>query len=329
MKLGVGIIGLGFAGAQHLEAYLKHPDVEVKMICALDAEKHRRLAEERHLRFTSDYREVLRSKDVEVVSICTPDHLHAEQALAAIQSGKHVFCEKPLAVTLADSQKTVDAVRSSKTKFLTGQILRFAPYFLSLKKLHDAGMLGRVFFAESDYVHDLRPFLQGWRRDPDSGVDLTLSGGCHPVDLLRWIVGEVEEVYAVGNKLCLTDLPFPADNILLVLKFTSGATGKVQITGGCRRPYALNLSLYGTEGTLVNDRWFTERIEGLEDFIALPLAQKAQFQYYDREVVELLEAIREDREPSVTALEGAKTMAVCLAAVESARTNRPVKVAQF
>jgi myo-inositol 2-dehydrogenase/D-chiro-inositol 1-dehydrogenase len=114
-----------------------------------------------------------------------------------------------------------------------------------------------------------------------------------------------------------------------VLKFTSGATGKVQITGGCRRPYALNLSLYGTEGTLVNDRWFTERIEGLEDFIALPLAQKAQFQYYDREVVELLEAIREDREPSVTALEGAKTMAVCLAAVESARTNRPVKVAQF
>ncbi len=83
------------------------------------------------------------------------------------------------------------------------------------------------------------------------------------------------------------------------------------------------------EGATLAEVTGAARAAGLEDFIALPLAQKAQFQYYDREVVELLAAIREDREPSVTALEGAKTMAVCLAAVESARTNRPAKVAQF
>jgi predicted dehydrogenase len=329
MKIGVGVIGLGYAGGQHLDAYLKNPEVEVKVICAQNAEKHRPLADQHRLPFTTDYRQVIWNEAVELVSICTPDHQHAEQALAAIQAGKHVLCEKPLATTLHDCRRIVEAVEKSKAKFLTGQILRFAPFFLSLKKIGSSSMLGRLFFAESDYLHDLRPFLHGWRRDPRIGGDLTLSGGCHPIDLLRWIVGEVEEVFSVTNKLALADLPLPADNILLSLRFKNGATGKVQVTCGCRRPYALNLSLYGTKGTLVNDRLFTEDIEELEDFVALPLARKAEFQYYDREIDELLRAIREDREPCVTAREGATTVAVCVAGVESARTNQPVKVMEF
>jgi len=320
---------LGYAGGQHLDAYLKNPEVKVEMICDEDSPRLRSLAEKHQLPFSTDYGELIANGAIHLVSICTPDNLHAVQAVEAAQAGKHVFCEKPLATTLSDCQRIVEAVKKSKVKFLTGQVLRFAPFFVSLKKLCDSGMLGRCFFAESDYLHDLRPFLHGWRRDPKSGGDLTLGGGCHPVDLLRWIVGEVEEVYATTNKLSLTDMPFAADNILLSLRFRNGATGKVQITGGCRRPYALNLSIYGTKGTLVNDKLFTEEIPGLEDFVSLPLAQKAEFQYYDREIEEMLGAIREDREPSVDAREGARTVAVCLAGIESARRNQPVKVAEF
>ena len=327
--LRVGIIGLGYAGRQHLDAWLQNPEAEVKVICDQNEAIARPPAEEHNLKYVKDYTELVRDKEIDAVSICTPDYMHAEQALAAVQSGKHVFCEKPLATNVLDCQRIVEAVDKSKVKFLTGQVLRFAPFFQSLKSIYTSGMLGEAFFAESDYIHDLRPFLSGWRCGAGTAGDLTLSGGCHPVDLLRWIVGEIDEVYANSNKLALKEAPFPADNILLTLKFRNGATGKVQITTGCRRPYALNLSVYGTKGTLMNNKLYTEDIRLLEDFIDLPLPQKAQYQYYDKEIEELVSAIKEDREPSVSALEGARTVAVCQAGIESAARNCPVKVFEF
>ena len=328
-KLGVGVIGLGYAGAKHLRAYLDHPDAEVRMICSQHPDKVPPIAKERRLPHTTDYRKLLADDKIEMVSVCTPDHLHTEPVLAALKAGKHVFCEKPLATSLDDCRRIVEAVDRSGVKFLTGQILRFAPLFRSLKKLYESGTIGKAVFAESDYLHDIRFLLGGWRSDPASQWDLTLAGGCHPIDLLRWIVGDVEEVFARGNKLCLTDLPSPADNVLLSLRFANGAIGKVQLTSGSPRPYALNFSIHGTKGTLVNNKLFTEQIDGLQDFIPLPLPQESEFPYYGNEVAELISAIREDREPAVTALEGAHTVAVCLAGVESARKGQAIKVASF
>ena len=329
MKIGVGVIGLGYAGAQHLDAYLNHPDVEVKMICAQHADKHRAVAELHGLPFTTDFRDVMKDDAIGLVSICTPDHLHTEPALAAIEAGKAVFCEKPLATTLDDCHKIVDAAEKADVKFLTGQILRFAPLFRSLRKIYASGAIGDAVFAESDYLHDIGFLLGGWRSDPTTNWDLTLAGGCHPIDLLRWIVGEIDEVHARANKLCLTELPMPADNILLSLNFSNGAIGKVQLTGGSPRPYALNFAIHGTKGTLVNNRLFTQDIDELEDFIELPLPQEEEFPYYDREVDDLVQAITNDAPPSVSALDGARSVAVCLAGIESAAKKVPVKVTQF
>jgi len=329
MKKGVGVIGLGYAGGQHLDAYIENPDTEVKMVCSLPQDGIPERARDLGIKHTADWQEVIKNDDVEIVSICTPDYQHGEQAVAAVNAGKHVFCEKPLATTVDDCQRVVDAVAKKSVKFLTGQVLRFAPLFRSLKKVFDSGKVGKPVFAESDYLHDCRALMGGWRIDPAHSPDLILGGGCHPIDLLRWIMGDVEQVYAQANKMCMPDLPMPADNALLSLKFENGAIGKVQVTIGCPRPYALNLSIYGDKGTLVNNKLFSEDFDELEDFIDLPLPMKAEYQYYNLEIEELVAAIKEDRETSVTALDGAKTIAVCLAAIESAQKDAPVKVATF
>ncbi|MDD5679521.1 MAG: Gfo/Idh/MocA family oxidoreductase [Kiritimatiellae bacterium] len=328
-KINVGVIGLGYAGKQHLDAYLKNPAVEVLMVSDASAETLAAVCRQHQLEGNRDYREIIKHPKIDLISICTPDYLHCEQAVCAALAGKHVLCEKPLATSLAECEKILAAVRQKKVKFLTGQVLRFTPLFLSLKKIVDSGAVGKPFFAESDYIHDIRPFLHGWRVNPQTAGDMILGGGCHPIDLLRWIVGEVREVYAATNKLALADAPFPADHMLISLKFADGAVGKVQISVGCRRPYALNLGVYGTKGTLINNRLFTENIPALEDFINLPLPTKAEYQYYDREIDELLKAIEEDREPAVNAADGAETVAVCLAAIESAKKNQPVAVKKF
>lgn len=325
-KIGIGIIGLGHSGKQHLDAYLKNPEVEVMMVSDTSAETLASVCNQYKLEGVRDYKEIIKNQKVDLISICTPDYLHCEQVLSAVSAGKHVFCEKPLASSLSECEQIVEAVQKKKVKFLTGQVLRFAPLFLSLKKIVDSGIVGKPFFVESDYIHDIRPFMEGWRVNPQTAGDMILGGGCHPIDLLRWIAGDVEEVYAVTNKMALTDAPFPADHMLITLKFANGVIGKVQITVGCRRPYALNLGIYGTRGTLINNRLFSEDIPALEDFINLPLPVKAEYPYYNLEIEEILNAIKEDREPSVNATDGARTVAVCLAAIESAKKNHPVTV---
>jgi len=328
MKIGVGVIGVGYAGEQHLKAYLQNPDVEVKMICSLDATVPA-AAMERGIPHTTDYREITNHKAIQLVSVCTPDHLHTAPSLAAVNAGKHVFCEKPLATTIEDCAKIVEAVEKRQVKFLTGQILRFAPLFQSLKEIYDSGTLGQAVFAESDYLHDIRTMLGGWRADPQSGWDLTLAGGCHPVDLLRWIVGEVEEVHVRANKRCTPDMPFPADNVLMSLSFADGAIGKVQLTAACPRPYALNFGIHGTKGTLINNRLFTETLGELEDFTSLPLPQAAEFPHYDKEIEDILAAITDDRPTAVSARDGANSVAVCLAGIESSHKKKAVKPTRF
>mgnify|MGYP005838595419 CR=1 FL=1 len=299
------------------------------MVCSRNPARAPETVRTLHLLHTTDYRQLVHDQRIELVSVCTPDHLHTEPVLAALNAGKHVLCEKPLATTLDDCRRILEASQRAGTKFLTGQILRFAPLFRSLKGIYERGSLGRIVFAESDYLHDIRFLLGGWRSDPASHWDLTLAGGCHPVDLLRWIVGEIEQVHARANKFCLINEPVPADNILLSLAFANGAIRKVQLTCGCPRPYALNLSLYGTRGTLVNNRLFTEDIDSLEDFIQLPLPQKSEFPYYGEEIADIVRAIRHNTQTAVSAADGARSVAVCLAGVQSARIGQPITVEQF
>ena len=326
-KVGVGVIGLGYAGLKHLKAYIQNPRTEVKGVCDKNEKLLHSISQEYGIKLaTVDYEELVAQKDIDIVSICTPDHLHTEPSIKALEAGKHVFCEKPLATTIEDCRKIIRVVKDTGLKFLTGQILRFAPFFISLKKIYDEGELGEAFFAESDYLQDARFLLSGWRVDPQNPQDMVLGGGVHTLDLLRWIIGEIEEVHAFANKKSLVDTPLSNDCIILSLKFKNGCIGKGLISVGCIRPYALNLSIYGTKGTLINNKLFLDKIPGLQDFISIPLPIENEFPYFGKEIDHLLNCIEKDKTPLVDAVEGAKTVATCLAGISSIKEGKAVKV---
>jgi UDP-N-acetylglucosamine 3-dehydrogenase len=325
----VGIVALGFAGMAQVECFTKNPRTRVKAACTRNPERLKQVCASHGIEHACESYEQLLDSGLDVVVVCTPDHLHTDYCLQALDAGVNVLCEKPLVTELADAKKLVAAARSSGRVFMTGQCARFFPRSVFAKALIERGELGDIFFAEGDYIHDAVAFFRDWRVDPERPQNMVLGGGCHPLDLLRSLLGDITEVHARANKLCLApDNPIESDCILLSLQFASGAIGKTLITIACQRPYSLGLSLYGTEGTLVDERMFLARYPGLQEFMTVPLAAHVQEgnNIFDDQAAHLVECLDEGKQPMADVVEGAKTVATCLAGIESLQTGQPVKV---
>jgi predicted dehydrogenase len=150
--------------------------------------------------------------------VCTPDSFHREQSVKALEAGYHVLCEKPLAMRLDECEEIIKATRASNKKFMVGQVCRKTPAFALMKEMVARGDIGEVFYVESEYAHDYVNILSpgNWRTDPlRNGV---VGGGCHAMDLLRWYVGDPEEIFAYGVHKLLPQVPYD-DTHISVLKF--------------------------------------------------------------------------------------------------------------
>ena len=222
-KLVVGVIGLGM-GRLHLKGVIAY-GAEVGMICDINPEKLKAVGDEHDIpveRRTENWLDIVNNKEINAVIIATPDQLHREMVEKLLEAGKHIMCEKPLALLREDVDAIVKKVREhSEVKFMVGQICRFTPAFIKAKELVDAGKIGELYYVESEYAHDYKHMFdvdpKNWRSDPDRhGV---VGGGCHDVDLLRWIVGEdPTEVFAYGTHKLLPDVAYD-DATISVLKF--------------------------------------------------------------------------------------------------------------
>src|SRR5258706_12949800 len=192
--LRLGIIGMGLSNMASTFVLLKDvPDLrfEITGICARRESAVKRCAEKFGVPFwTTDFRELVARDDVDVVCVFSPDHLHAEHALAALENGKHVVCTKPMVTTLADAQTLVKRVREQKVKFMVGQTMRFDRQFLNAKQLYDEGRLGDLIALESFYVHDMRPVYAStpWRKTVPQ--DLMFGGCVHSIDVIRAFGGD-------------------------------------------------------------------------------------------------------------------------------------------
>lgn len=325
----IGVLALGFAGEAQVAAFSKHPRTRVKAACSRNAARLQQVCTQYGIEKPCASVEELLGAGLDVVVICTPDHLHAAVARQALEAGVNVLCEKPLVTDLDEARALVAAVRQSGRIFMTGQCARFFPRSQFAHGLVERDELGPIFFAEADYIHDAAAFFRDWRVDPQHPQNMVLGGGCHPLDLLRWLVGDITEVHAIANKQVLpADNPIEHDCILMSLKFASGALGKTLVTIGCKRPYSLGLSLYGSAGTLVDEKLFLTRYPGLQDFMPVPLAAHVHEgnNVFDDQAAHLVECLDEGKQPMANVLEGAKTVATCLAGIESLKTGRPATV---
>lgn len=328
MALEVGVIGLRM-GASHMAAYHDNPNTKVTIVCDVDETRAKQVAEEHGVpKATTRYEDLL-AENVDIVSVASPDQFHREHCVAALRAGKHVLCEKPLALTMEDVEAIVRAADEAKSLFMIGQVCRFAPGFALTKRLVGEGLIGDLFLVESEYAHNYQDArgVGDWRVRPERHP--FIGGACHAVDLVRWIAGNVDEVHAYSNHFVLKDWPVD-DCTVANLRFESGIIGSVMCSIGCKRPYTMRSCFYGDKGTIISSNTspaiqvYSAEYPTRLDFWEIPVDLSSH--NVASEVAELVDHILSGQPLSTDVREGARTVATCLAAVESAKTGVPVKV---
>lgn len=341
-RVRFGVISASGMAEGHMTAVRDNNQAELVSICDIDLEKALRVAKRFNVTEQSvykDYRDLLARADIDAVIICTPDQLHREMTVAALEAGKHVLCEKPMALTREDCVTMVKAGEKSDKKLMIGQICRYTPGFKRTKELIESGEIGELFYVESEYAHDYCKILAdttSWRADPlRSGY---LGGGCHAVDLLRWIAGDPYEVMAYANKKMLTYLPTD-DCTISIMKFPNDVIGKVFVSIGCKRDYTMRSVFYGSKGTIIADNttphltvFKSEVSEGDSLFVnsersTVPILLPVALGNHNTigEIADFVDSIIHNLPVKTDALQGAKTVAASHAVLESVERGVPVQ----
>jgi len=335
-KLKVAVIGLHM-GASWASAAHTLPNTKLALVY------DKFYAENDHINksFYSDNQipiaqseEQIYSSDTDIVVVASPDHFHAEQCIRALQAGKHVACEKPLAPDVAQCRQIIAAVKDSGKFFMTGQVCRYAPGFVLAKHLLSEGRIGELVSIESEYAHDysLARGFQDWRMDPVVKRQGFLGGGCHALDLVRWLAGDPSEVFCYMNHKHLPDWPTP-DTGIAVAKFPTGVIGRVFVSIGVKRPYTMRTVINGSKGTIICDNT-SEKIQ-ISEASSCQAAQKLAFadipvqtasHNVASELADFSGSILRGEQCPTDVYQGSHTVAFAEAAIKSAQCGQPITV---
>lgn len=352
--LRIGIVSLGGAGRAHLRRFLKNPKAKVVAVFDPKPEAVQDLSRcgEDSLVVTTDLEEFYSCEDTQAVAICSPDHTHAEYALRALKRGWHVLCEKPLTTTLRHCERLVSKVQETGLKFMVHHQLRYLPIFRKAKQALLSKRLGKVFAVEADYFHFMKKravMFDEWRIDPDNCQNIVLGGGCHPIDLMQWIIGDkIVETFAYANHIGWEAYP-DVDTVVALFTFLNGAIGKMTMTISPRRPIYHPLVIMGTEATIVNGLLLKE--DGLKEMMHFPASNlrpsrrllgkfvggchdivQYPFDHNEHDLAsqvlidQFVNSVLSDTPVPITVEDSADAVRVCLAVIESYRTKKPVRV---
>lgn len=330
--ISVAFIGVGRMGITHLRNLGGIPGVHVAVVADPSIEAAERgKALSRAERATTDVVGAITDPSVDAIVIVTPTSTHATLIEMAAQAGKAIWCEKPIALDLAETQRVVDVVQAAGVPVQLGFMRRFDPGYVAAKRRIDAGELGRIetfrALSRDTYPPPLK-FLK-------TSGGLLLDMAVHDFDLARFLVGEVDEVQAWGG--VLIDERFAeaddADTAMTLLRFENGALGVVETSRRSAWGYDIRTEVAGSQGKVVVEagqktpvlfsRSFGYEGDHFENF-------PDRFQAaYRLELEAFLAALREGRKPSPGPDEALKTLQLALAATKSWRDGRPVKVTEI
>jgi predicted dehydrogenase len=339
-KYHVGIIGYGWAAGAHIDAINATSRAQVTSVCSsrpLDSSaltvKHGSA-----IRCYSHLDEMLQQPDLHIVSICSLPNQHARHAIASAEAGKHLIIEKPLALSWNDCRAIQQAVSKTRVKTCVCFECRYSSQFLTIKAMLDRGLLGRVHYGEVDYYHGIGPWYGQfrWNTSREVGGSSLLSAGCHALDALLLCLGsDVESVssYATGssNKAFLK-YEYPSTSVT-ILKFKDGRVGKCASSIDCLQPYYFHTHLLGSEGSLLDNKFHSSTLAGLNKSkwseLAMNLLDSGDVSDhpYQTQFEVFFQSIERDQEMPLTSLnDGLKTHEIIFAADRSAATGRPVQI---
>jgi predicted dehydrogenase len=359
-KLGVGISGIGWCASQHITAFQKNPHTTVTWLHGRDADRTRANLAKNGIavpqaRITTAYEELLAAPDVDIVSIATPNHLHASQAVAAARAGKHILLEKPTGLDVAELVRIRDAVRQAGVRTIVSFELRYNPFLKFAHWLRVSGWLGELRFARTQYLSHVTDWYSGWEwvRTRESGRSHLLAAGCHAVDALRWCSGREPTDVSAFHTRFTPGYEWPT-SIVVNAALEGGALGHVTSSTDFKMPYMFGVELMGDRATLRHDliQWLDSRIEcdvlaaanpvpgvtleaasdvngnpALRVVCAMPGSADVSHHPFQDEIDELVACVLDGRETSISVFDAQKTMEVCIAADRSAELGgEPVRL---
>mgnify|MGYP006148397251 CR=1 FL=1 len=262
-KFRVGVIGLGNAGYTHMKAFSKHPQTILAAIAGKEIDRLPILAQEFNVATTAgDWQTLVEDPTIDIISIATPNSLHHPIALAALSAGKHVFCEKPLCLTLADARAAVAACERRQRVLGIGHERRFEPEVVALRALIASGELGEVLQIEANFSQDKFLALpkDNWRLSNTlAPVGPLTATGIHLVDLAIAILGPCETLWA---RLATLGSDFAnGDTLGIMMGFPNGANA--MISAVLATPFEGRFAVYGSKGWVeIRDRTHPEKPTG-------------------------------------------------------------------
>lgn len=309
----------------------------------------------RDLYLTTDFARIINDTQIDAVCICSPDGTHSDYAVSAIKAGKHVLVEKPMVTTMEQCQALASALSVSDVTFGVHHQMRYVPCYIKARDLLLDGAIGRPFMLTAEYMHHMRERASrydNWRLGADCHQSVLLGSSSHIIDLARWIIGEqVEEVFSYATHLAWPEYP-DDDTVVTLIKFASGQIANIVSTIASSRQQLNSLSIFGPNGTIVNNMLMDEK--GLLDIFHKPrevaLRRKMfrpvinrllrkdgtmcsyPFPSYEHETAcarvldDFLDCILQKRSFPIDFREGAYTVQICLASAESYRKGTPIKV---
>jgi len=362
--LGVGLVGVGWVAVQHLAAFQNNPHARVVLLCTRDERRARRRLQAAGLRlpgvrFTKQYQDLLDSPDVDIVSIATPNHLHAAQAVAAARAGKHILLEKPTGLDLAELGRVRRAVRRAGVRSIVSFELHYNPYLLFARWLRSEGWLGQLVFARFQYLSRVTDWYAGWSwvRTRKSGRSHLLAAGCHAVDAMRWCTGLEPSAVSAFHTTVTPGYEWPTS---IVANFTLGGSRNrpvlAQVTSSTdfQMPYTFGVEMMGDKATLRDDLllWNDRDVDlgalrraspfpdvrferartstgakAIRIATAMPGSADVTHHPFQGEIDELVDAVISGRETHINVFDADRTMQACIGADRSAaRRGRPVRL---
>jgi len=341
-KIGFGLVGTGMAGAIHAREFPFVEGAELVAVCSRNEANLKRFADDfgvKH-RYT-DYRSLIDSPEVDVVVVLLPTGLHREVALYASRAGKELIIEKPLDVNLERADDILRECRRNGTRLGVIFQMRFGAVARYLKDAVASGAMGRIFLADAfDKSSRTAAYYNSaaWR-----GTRELEGGGClmtqsiHIVDLLQYVVGPVRSV--VGRVATMMHDIEVEDTATALLQFENGAMGVLESTSSVRPALKSNLQLHGEHGTIVANAQYDQilfwNVKGYD--CPMPISPNIQLGDIDDpwsypqtrhriQLQDMVDAIREDRQPVLSGQEARLSLAINMAIYESSRTGREISL---
>jgi 1,5-anhydro-D-fructose reductase (1,5-anhydro-D-mannitol-forming) len=323
-----GIIGLGrIADTEIAPAISAIPDGVLRGVVSRDQGRADSFAQ-RHgaQRALTDYAELLADPEVDAVYIATPNALHAGQVVAAARAGKHVMCDKPLALNVADARRAVAACDEAGVRLGITFQTRFHDAFDRFREVVQDGSLGDIRVVQAE-MSSGRTLLKGWRTDPAlAGLGTINNIGVHAFDLIRYLLAaEVTEVTALtGHEAELA----PETLALVLLRFSNGALAYVNVNQSVAQPQA-DITVYGTKGRVIGRSCTRMNMTGTLAVLTEAgesTIETASHHAYRNVVAAFADAVAGGREPSPSGLDGLRSVELTAAIADAVRTGQVTAV---